>query len=238
MCWLYQQKYKGFNKGGEIHSMPVLRVGHRGKDVLCFKLFTIHEKGNKLRRVIGHEEKRSQNGTTWGTEGGPSSLPEEQTQGFICERLSCSAQSVWLWISRDLGGWKTGRKDGPLSLGVEERCTCACYWKLRVLLGGTPDSLPSPRTPGNQTHEKIVGVLSLDVIYFTTKINIFPRFHNVKDGKREGEHRNLQRVDWKNTGWTFYKYLPEWTVTQDTATGVCQVLDKTKARTQFWLKTK
>lgn len=64
-----------------------------------------------------------------------------------------------------------------------------------------------------------MGVFSLDVIYFTTKINIFHRFHNFKDGKREGEHQHLQRVNWKNTGWTLDKYLPKGRVAQDTAAG-------------------
>lgn len=62
--------------------------------------------------------------------------------------------------------------------------------------------------------------MSLDVIYFTTKINIFLRFHNFKDGKREGSTSILQRVNWKNTGWTLDKYLPKRRVAPDTAAGM------------------
>lgn len=112
-----------------------------------------------------------------------------------------AAYSVLFWKSRDVGRWKTGKPDRPQLLEVEAN------WEFcRV---GPLGPLPSPRTPRNQTHEKIVGVFSLEVIYFTTKINIFPRFHNFQDGKGEGKRRHVQRVNWKNTGWTLDKHLPE-----------------------------
>jgi hypothetical protein len=39
------------------------------------------------------------------------------------------------------------------------------YCKWSGLLGRTLTCLPSLQTPGNQTHENIVGVLSLEVIF-------------------------------------------------------------------------
>lgn len=141
----------------------------------------------------------------------------------VSERLSCRS---WMWHtqcgSRNQETWVGGKEEGW-------RGRCSWKWrqwapvpaiaKWEFCWVGPLGPLPSPTTPGNQTHQKIVGVLSLEMIYFTTKINRYQRFPNFKDGEGEGKHRHLQRVNWKNTGWTLYKYLPEWRGSRDTAAG-------------------
>ena len=129
-------------------------------------------------------------------------MPKEQSQGFMdmFERLSWGS-----WIqhaqcgSRYQETWVGGRREdrtGSRQPEVEAMCTCACYCKLGVLLGGTPGfSSKSKNSWESKTHENTVGVFSLDVIYFPTKINIFQRFHHFKDGEREGKYRHLQRVN-------------------------------------------
>lgn len=81
----------------------------------------------------------------------------------VFERLSCGAGGSTFGLSLEIKrlGWVRKRKTGRPCYRKWRSWACACYWKLGVLLGGTPGSSSKSKNSWESKLEKIVGVLVL-----------------------------------------------------------------------------